>query len=67
MEFPLWLSELRIRLQWLGLLQKPRFDPWHGGLKDPVLLKLQIQSLAQEPAYALGAAIKTNQTKTNLQ
>ena len=33
---------------------------WHSGSKDPTLLQLQprIQSLAWEPPYAMGVAVK---------
>ena len=39
-EFLLWHSGLRIWLQWLRSLQRHRFNPQPGTLKDPSLLQL---------------------------
>ena len=34
-EFPLWYCGLRIRLQWLGLLERFRFEPWPRNFHVP--------------------------------
>ena len=64
MEFLLWHSELSIRLQWLGLLQRCGFDP----CPDAVGWRIQhgcaeaaaawIPSMVWERPYAEGVAIK---------
>ena len=47
-------------VDWVNVEVHVGSPTWHSGSKDPTLLQLQprIQSLAWEPPYAMGVAIK---------
>ena len=68
LEFLLWHSGLRIRLQWFGSLWRCRFDPQSGIMGSRtqsvwVAAAVQIQSLARELLYAASVAIKRKNKK----
>ena len=57
-EFPPWHNGLKIRLQWLWLLQRCGFHPWWWDKGSVVAAVAGIQMLAWTFPYAVGVAIK---------